>query len=190
MTDIEKAKAYDMAIKKAIELLNSPRTCFDMKLLESIFPQLVENEEDETVTMSPYEVEFCQKFCGHTPDYYTSKGWKIIKNYYAEFKKIVMRELEEQKPLVLSDKDIEKMVEKRSRASGTTASEMAFYRRGIEDTLKFLRSHWKPSKEQMRSLKFFLNLHHSQAVCATTEWKEYSGLKSLYTDLQTKFTTI
>lgn len=47
MTTEEKAKAYDEAIKKAMELWNSPRTCFDIEQLESIFPKLVESEDEK-----------------------------------------------------------------------------------------------------------------------------------------------
>ncbi len=47
-----------------------------------------------------------------------------------------------------SEEDIEKMVNARARKSGTTKTEMCFYRQGIEDTLKSLRPSWKPSEKQ------------------------------------------
>ena len=42
----EKAKAYDESIKKAMELWNSPRTCFDIEQLKSIFPELKDSEDE------------------------------------------------------------------------------------------------------------------------------------------------
>lgn len=42
----EKAKAYDKATAKAIELFNSPRTCFDINQLTEIFPELAESEDE------------------------------------------------------------------------------------------------------------------------------------------------
>lgn len=49
----------------------------------------------------------------------------------------------------VTDEEIEEMVTKRSRSSGTTKSEMAFYRNGIKDAIKRfdLRPSWKPSEE-------------------------------------------
>lgn len=55
MTTKEKAKAYDMAIKKAMDLWNSPRTCFDIEQLKSIFPKLHESEDER---IRKYLVEF------------------------------------------------------------------------------------------------------------------------------------
>lgn len=54
----------------------------------------------------------------------------------------------------VTDEEIEEMVTKRSRSSGTTKSEMAFYRNGIKDAIKRfgLRHSWKPSEEQMEEL--------------------------------------
>ena len=56
-----------------------------------------------------------------------------------------------------SEEDIEKMVNARARKSGTTKSEICFYRQGIEDTLKSLRPSWKPSDEQMKALDSAIN---------------------------------
>lgn len=42
----EKSKAYDEALEKAKELLDSPRTCFDINQLKDIFPQLRESEDE------------------------------------------------------------------------------------------------------------------------------------------------
>lgn len=46
MTKEGKAKAYDEALERARELLNSPRTCFDIVQLKDIFPQLKESEDE------------------------------------------------------------------------------------------------------------------------------------------------
>lgn len=45
MTQEEKAKAYDEAIKMTKEFLMSPRTCFDIEQLYDIFPELQESED-------------------------------------------------------------------------------------------------------------------------------------------------
>ena len=46
MTTEEKAKAYDEALEKAKELLDSPRTCFDIEQLKDIFSELAESEDE------------------------------------------------------------------------------------------------------------------------------------------------
>lgn len=44
----EKAKAYDKAAAKAMELFNSPRTCFDINQLTEMFPGLKDDEDEKT----------------------------------------------------------------------------------------------------------------------------------------------
>ena len=46
MNTEKKAKAYDKAIEKAKEYLNSPRTCFDIEQLYNIFPELRESDDE------------------------------------------------------------------------------------------------------------------------------------------------
>lgn len=46
MSDEEKVKAYDEALIKARELLNSPRTCFDINQLRDLFHELRESESE------------------------------------------------------------------------------------------------------------------------------------------------
>ena len=81
----------------------------------------------------------------------------------------------------VTDGDIEEMVNERARKSGTTKSEMAFYRNGIKDAIKRfgLRPSWKPSEEQMEAL---------YTVCYIPELKSYGGLtdwlKALYEQLK------
>lgn len=58
--------------------------------------------------------------------------------------------VESVKPIEWSEEDIDKMVETRARKSGATKSEIAFYRAGIEDTLKTIRPSWKPSEDEER----------------------------------------
>lgn len=55
-----------------------------------------------------------------------------------------------------SEEDIDKIVNARARKSGTTKSEMEFYRQGIKDTLKSRCTPWKPTEEQMKALKAVL----------------------------------
>lgn len=50
--------------------------------------------------------------------------------------------------------------------------------------LKSLRASWKPSEEQMRGLKYFLDYHRPQRNAGTTVWKEFDAVDSLYDDLK------
>ena len=43
---------------------------------------------------------------------------------------------------------------------------------------------WKPSKEQMKGLKFFLDFHRPQRNAGTTNWQEYDAVESLYNQLK------
>lgn len=63
------------------------------------------------------------------------------------------------------------------------------YRKGLIRQLKSLRPHhpqlqWKPSEEQMKGLKFFLDFHRSQRNAGTTNWREYDAIESLYEQLK------
>lgn len=49
--------------------------------------------------------------------------------------------------------------------------------------LKSLRPSWKPTQEQMRELKYFLDYHRPQRNAGTTAWKEYDSVESLYNNL-------
>lgn len=65
--------------------------------------------------------------------------------------------------------------------------ERKYYYEGQEkvDWLKSLKpNHWKPSKEQIEALKFFVDYHQRKANAATEGWKQYKNLKSLYDDLK------
>lgn len=42
---------------------------------------------------------------------------------------------------------------------------------------------WKPTQEQMRGLKYFLDYHRPQRNAGTTAWKEFDSVDSLYNDL-------
>ena len=58
-----------------------------------------------------------------------------------------------------------------------------------KDIIRFLenlRPSWKPSEEQMRGLKFFLDFHRSQRNAGTTNWREYDSVESLYEQLLKK----
>lgn len=56
-----------------------------------------------------------------------------------------LKSLRPQPKQEVTDEEIEEMVTKRSRSSGTTKSEMAFYRNGIKDAIERfgLRPSWK-----------------------------------------------
>ena len=56
--------------------------------------------------------------------------------------------------------------------------------RRLENRFKSLRPSWKPSEEQMRGLKFFLDFHRSQRNAGTTNWREYDAVESIYKHLK------
>lgn len=52
------------------------------------------------------------------------------------------------------------------------------------DWLKSLKpNHWKPSEEQMESIKYFIDFNRPQANASTEGWSEFKHLESLYNDL-------
>ena len=51
------------------------------------------------------------------------------------------------------EEDIDKMVNSRARKSGTTKSEIEFYRQGIKDTLKSLRPSQKLNEEEIKKIR-------------------------------------
>ena len=55
------------------------------------------------------------------------------------------------------------------------------YERGVKDGLN---QHWKPTKEQLESLRFFIRHHTPEANQATAKWPEYYSLLSLYNNLK------
>ena len=78
----------------------------------------------------------------------------------------------------VTDEEIEEMVTRRSRSTGTTKSEMDFYRNGIKDAIKQFgfRPSWKPSKEQMKVL--------DEAFMKSDNEKYRQVISSLYYDLK------
>lgn len=43
---------------------------------------------------------------------------------------------------------------------------------------------WKPTEEQIKGLKFFLDFHRPQRNAGTTNWKEFDAVESLYEQLK------
>lgn len=66
--------------------------------------------------------------------------------------------------------------------SGSKGSEV--YSEEI-DWLKSLKhNHWKPSEEQMKAIKYFIDFHRPQANASTGGWNEFKHLESLYNNLK------
>lgn len=85
MTIEAKAKAYDEALERARELLNSPRTCFDIDQLKDIFQQLRESE-DERIRK---RIKLCLAECVHKD---------IIRDYEHDEALAWLEKQKEQKP--------------------------------------------------------------------------------------------
>lgn len=81
-----------------------------------------------------------------------------------------------------SEEDIDKMVNARARKSGTTKSEMEFYRQGIKDTLKSLRPQpkveWREEDEKKleRIIKFIICFGSNDL---TERYRDIDWLKKL-----------
>ena len=55
----------------------------------------------------------------------------------------------------------------------------------VKNWLKSLKlNRWKPSEEQMKAIKYFIDFHRPQANASTEGWKEFKHLESLYNDLK------
>ena len=53
------------------------------------------------------------------------------------------------------------------------------------DWLKSIKpNHWKPSEEQMKAIKYFIDFHRPQANASTEGWNEFKYLESLYNDIK------
>ena len=107
-----------------------------------------------------------------------------------EYKEYMFRRLEQEKSwlksLRLQPKQEWSEEDENGMFSDIIVAIRAFYRCRREDLVnyvKFLRS-WKPSEEQMRGLKFFLDFHRSQRNAGTTNWREYDAVESLYEQLK------
>lgn len=57
------------------------------------------------------------------------------------------------------------------------------YKQAVEKLL-YSRPSWKPSEEQMKGLKFFLDFHRPQRNAGTTNWKEFDAVESLYEQIR------
>ena len=91
----------------------------------------------------------------------------------------------EMKPSKWSEEEVDRMVKKRAGLSGTSRSEMEFYRHGIIDGVHHfcLQPHWKPSEEQMRMLSWAINyLSDIEQDCASTLALLKFDLKKLIED--------
>ena len=93
------------------------------------------------------------------------------------------KNLEYMKPKKLkpewSEEDIDKIVSERARKSGTTKTEMDFYRQGVRDAFNYkgMRSRWRPSEEQMKYLEWWRTFIHPETTAGEV-------LKSLCDDLK------
>ena len=87
-------------------------------------------------------VDILQKTLGEVDGYQTDDG--ILEHKCAIS---AVKELYGQKPAEWSKEDIDKMVNARARKSGTTKSEMEFYRQGIKDVLNSLRLQPKQERQ-------------------------------------------
>lgn len=54
----------------------------------------------------------------------------------------------------------------------------------IWNILDDLGPHWKPSEEQVEAVRYFVNKHQSEALAATSQWKEFIALRGLLDILQ------
>ena len=103
----------------------------------------------------------------------------------------------EQKPVELNEKDeelkdyvYEAVLERYSDREllkyldPKIISEKMELRRKIFNFVRNLDPSWKPSEEQMKGLKFFLDFHRSQRNAGTTNWQEYDAVESLYVQLK------
>lgn len=156
-TITEREEMFEAALLEMRSLVNSP----DFRIGKDISVEW--SEEDEKMMRG-----ICTILSG-LKDIVGEEAGKILneKCYW-------LKSLRSQLKPEITDEEIEEMVTKQSRSSGTTKSEVAFYRNGIKDAIKRfgLRSSWKPSDEQMKALK----------ECGRCK----RDIESLYNDIQTK----
>jgi len=69
------------------------------------------------------------------------------------------------------------------KTNPSVATTNGYKRADYIDWLSNLCPSWKPSEEQMKGLKFFLDLHRQQRNAGATSWREYDALESLCADL-------
>ena len=173
MTKEEKAKAYDEALEKAKELLDSPRTCFDIEQLKDIFSELAESE-DERIRRKMIE-----HFKSKTKDTWCNMPVKDILAWLEKQK--------EQKPAEWSEKDEEMLkdiiaeIEATKQYFFTHDSEGRAQMQARIEWLKSLRPSWKPSEVQMSMLLAVINDPHNAGAesCQLAISDLYQDLKKL-----------
>ena len=138
-TNDEKARAYDEALIKVKELLDSPRTCFDIVQLKDVFPELREIE-DERIRKS---------LIGLVEQFMTDEQKEKTLAWLEKQKELK----KEQKPSKWSKKD-KKILQSLHHVMNCADAQNAVKRDGlsVEDVCNFLFSiepNWKPSEEQV-----------------------------------------
>ena len=137
-------------------------------------------EDERTLTHIQSHLKYLIEHRFEIKDYNTMED-KMILESEIEWLKNRFKSLRPQPRQEVTDEEIEEMVIKRSRSSGTTKSEIAFYRNGIKDAIKRfgVRPSWKPSKKQMKELK-----DASAVMKCDSDDAAFPLLKTLYEQLQ------
>ena len=142
--------------EEAIQILETqfPHDSVIREALATVIPEFRERIEDERMLNSVIRIITQFDDLAHEPTY---AGPKWTHPYTKEI--AWLKSIRPQPKQEVTDEEIEEMVTKRSRSSGTTKSEMAFYRNGIKDAIKRfgLRPSWKPSEEHLSALLAIFN---------------------------------
>lgn len=167
-------------LKKKVEYLESDKRF--KAAVETLIPELKESEDEKIRKwlidyfkavgkswihrdISPEQIiDWLEKQKEQKPADYDHEMWKNCEANFEGGKKEVIDHPEKyglQKPAEWSEEDIDKMVNKKARKSGTTKTEMQFYRQGIEDTLKSLRPSWKPSEDDIKMLEHIIGQYET-----------------------------
>ena len=159
---------YKEALERATKLHSETEYVCEMEMLEQIFPELKESERIRREIL-----EYVRNMEGQTIPRLEYESWIAWLEKQGENKPVEWsKEDEESRDIAIG------LVRNADDCSGILNKDRAL------NWLKSLRPSWKPTKEQLDALKYFVSFHQPQANAAVEGWEEFESLESLYEQLE------
>ena len=212
MKDMDYEQKYKAMLEQARDYHSRCQTEEAKRELEAIFPELRESEDEKNWKKVEQAIRGFFKFTdadellawlekqkeqkelplmGGNADLYFDEWNQQNSNpnkrqCFEEGIRYAQRLQKEQKPIEWSEEE--------KKAISVMVEILDTNRVGLspDDRLKFANMllslrpcpHWRPSKEQMNAMKYFVQKHQATANLATTSWPEFEAFKLLYNDLK------
>lgn len=148
-------------------------------IIRDVFPELSDDEDEKMVN----QLHTWMKEFGGAEEY-TEKVYQWLKGLIGKQKQEWSEEDEEIRRWIINDIKSALDNYNYNDISVEIAHKALFWLESLKP------NHWKPSKEQMEALEFFIKFHQYKVIAATNGWKHYEELQSLYNDLKTMTVSI